>query len=333
MNKIIVSVVVLVIFSLSMVSCGSEKKQVALNENTVDSLYKAHPDSVPVIIFHGKKALEEYNYELALSDGAKAFRLDSTNVEARILYARALNNREKRNVSQILEAQRLFKYVVQRQPKNKEVLVEYAATFGQMGDFEKAFKIVNQALRLDKRYREAYVLKGSLYLKLNNRKLAKSSYETAIQQDPKFYEGYLFLGSLYEEDRDSICLQYYLTAVQLRPNSIDAKYALNYAYQHFNHQKDAKAGYREMIKMDPKFEESYFQLGWMKQFQENDLDSASYFYLEAIEVEPRFPEAWYNLGLCYKDKKDKSNALRCFSNALKYNPDFYIAKEEADKLK
>jgi phage terminase large subunit-like protein len=66
--------------------------------------------------------------------------------------------------------------------------VSLASTYTQQGDFEKSFQYINEALRIDKKYRDAYILKGTNYLTLGNRKLAKSSYETAIQQDTKFFE-------------------------------------------------------------------------------------------------------------------------------------------------
>lgn len=325
-------------------NCGGTDSKTQKNSTNIDSLIVMYPDSVPIIILHGNKMIERYDYDSALKDGAKAFRMDSTNTGARFLYARALNNRAQRTVSDVQLAQRHFKYVLKKEPKNLRAYIELAATFGQQGDYETSFRYINEALHIDKRYRDAYVLKGTNYLQLGNRKLAKSSYETAIQQDPDFFEAYLYLGTLYQEDGDQLCLEYYKTAVQLKPKSLDALYALAYAYQHFDHEDDALRIYREMVKIDPEYTPSYFQQGWIKYFKEakkaptpdmraQAIDSAMHFYHIALQKEPRYVEAWHNLGLCYVSKGDRSQALQAFSNALKYNPDFTPARDEAEKLR
>lgn len=316
-----------------LVSCNNENTANQSGNKNIDSLFALYPDSVPIIIAHGNKMIQRYDFNAALNDGAKAYRMDSMNIEARLLYAKALNNRAERTTTDVRLAQRHFKFILSKDNKNKVALVELAATYSQQGEYDKAFKLINECLRIDKRYREAYVLKGSIYLTIGNRDLAKSSYETAVQQDPKFFEAYLKLGSLYEEERDSLCIQYYLTAVDLKPSSIDGMYALAYAYQNFDHEDDAAQIYRNMARIQPEYAVSYFQLGWIKQFKKVDLDSALVFYKLALQKEPRYTEAWHNLGLCYKDKGDKTAALQSFGKALKYNPDFYISREEAEKLR
>lgn len=92
-----------------------------------------------------------------------------------------------------------------------------ANTYSLRHDFDNSFKYINRALKINPRYRNAYILKGSNYRLLGNSKLAISSYETAVQQDPAFYGGYLMLGALYEFEENPICIEYYTTASQLQP--------------------------------------------------------------------------------------------------------------------
>lgn len=317
--------------SVLLASCGEQTPATAVVTD-IDSLFKLYPDSVPVLVKHGNKLLERYDYDNALKDGAKAYRMDSNNVEARFLYANALNNRATRNLTDVGNAQRHFKYVLKKDPKNLKAHISLASTYSQQGDYEKSFKYINDALRIDKRYRDAYVMKGTNYLQLEKRDLAKSSYETAIQQDPNFYEAYLFLGTLYQQDLDPLCIEYFRSAAQLKPKSIDVLYALAYGLQNFNEEEEALSIYRKMTKMESTFTPSYFQQGWIKQFKQADLDSAMYFYEIALQKEPKYVEAWHNLGLCYKDKGKKTNALQCFAKAVKYNPDFFLARDEAAAL-
>ena len=285
-------------------------------KENLDSLLKLDPNNVDLLVKRGNKYLANYKFYDALTDGAKAYRLDSNNLEARFLYANALNNRAERSQVDIENAKQHFLYLIKRQPGNKKIYVSLASSYTQQGDFEKSFQYINEALRIDKKYRDAYILKGTNYLSLGNRKLAKSSYETAIQQDTKFFEGYLYLGYLYSEDNDPLAVEYFRTAATLRPKSTDALYGVAYNLQIHGKLEEALKAYRELL-----------------QFEQNEIDSAIYYYKSAIELQPKFVKGWHNLGLCYASLGRKPEALNAFSTALKYNPKFEISRTEANKLK
>ena len=175
--------------------------------------------------------------------------------------------------------------------------------------------------------RDAYVLKGTNYLHLQNMELAKSSYETAIQQDPDFFEAYLMLGSIYQSENNEICIEYYTTAAKLKPNNNDVLYAYAFANQVNNNIEEAKSTYRKMIRLDTTYSQALFQLGYIKQWKENDLDSAMYFYSNTIQTTPNYVEAWHNLGICYLEKGDKPKAQQAFRKALTFDPNFELSKE------
>jgi tetratricopeptide (TPR) repeat protein len=323
------------ILVLSLVSCGEKSSADAPKVTNIDSLVKLYPDSVDILIRHGNALLERYDYDNALKEGAKAYRLAPDNIDARFLYAMALNNRATRTASDVQSAQDHFLIVLKKRPRDTKALVALATTFTYQGQYDRSFEAANKALRIDKRYRDAYVLKGTNYLQLGKRDLAKSSYRTAIEQDPDFYEAYIYLGSLYQQDKDPLCIEYYKSAVQLKPNSMDALYALAYGYQDLGMEADAQRIYRRMIDREPTFTPSYFQQGYIKQFQQSppEIDSAIFFYQITLEKEPTYVEAWHNLGLCYVSMGDRSRALQSFSKALKYDPNFEKAREEAEKLR
>ena len=71
----------------------------------------------------------------------------------------------------------------------------------------------------------------------------------------------------------------------------------------------------------------------MKQFSEEDLDSAMFYYEKVMEIEPKHVETYHNVGLIYEERKDISNALLSYAKALKNNPDFELTKERVAILK
>jgi len=320
----------------SLTSCD-EPEQVVISEGPIDldSLIQAHPDSAALLIERGNNLFKLYELDLAMNDAAKAFRLDSNNLDARLLYAEVLNNRELRSVEDVDIAQRHYKEVIRKQPKNLKALVGLAATYGFQQDFEKSFQYINEALRINPKYRDAYVLKGTLYRQLGNMDLAKSSYETAIQQDPEFFEAYFFLGQIYQSENNPLCIEYFTTALDLRPHVLEVKYQLAYSNEVHNRLDEAAQLYREMASDTIEFyvARGLFHQGYIKHVYINNIDSAMYYYKSALQSEPRYVEAWYNLGLCYDLQGDKTNALKSFGKALTYNPDYEPARRESDRIR
>ncbi len=316
-------------------SCTETEVPKPEGPRNLDSLLSVYPDSIPLLLERGNLRFDAYEYDLAMNDAAKAFRLDSSDLTARLLYAEVLNNREHRTVEDVATAQRHYKVVIKKEPKNLRALVGLAATFAFQQDFEKTFQYVNEALRIDPRYRNAYVLKGSTYRQLGNLDLAISSYETAIQQDPDFFEAYFLLGQIYQSQNDPVCVEYFATALELRPDILEVKYQLAYSKQLHDQVEGAKSLYREMAHdtIDFYVARGLFHQGYIHQFIEGNIDSAMYFYKSALETEPRYVEAWHNLGLCHEEKGDKTKALQSFAKALKYDPNFELSRQEADRLR
>lgn len=329
------------ICSLSILfSCdGKPDKAFDPKTDNVDSLYTSYRKSgekmpMELLISHGNLMLDRYDYAAALQDGAEAYRREPENLKARLLYAQGLNNKPERTYADRVSAQKHFKFILKKEPKNLEVLVQLAASYAEMGDEENAFHYCNQALKIDKHYRDAYILKGKIYDAGGNLKFAISSFETAIQQDPDFYPAYLYLGELYQyEKNDPLALEYFISADQIEPRNIEIMYKLAYAYQTFGQDEKALEVYRKMEKLDKEFAVSTFQQGWIKQFHQNQIDSAMYFYDITLQNEPRYVEAWHNLGMIYEDnKKDKYEAIKCYKMALKYDKDFELSKTAITRL-
>jgi tetratricopeptide (TPR) repeat protein len=337
MNRIIICL--LGLYSFMIVSCGGPEETDAVNNTSenLDSLLLKSPNDINLLVKRGNELFKEYEYDLALNDAAKAYRIDSMNFDARLLYAEVLNNRETRTVEDVQIAQNHYKWVIKKDPKNLRGLVGLAATYNFQQDFENTFKYINTALRIDSKYRDAYVLKGTTYRQIGNMELAKSSYETAIQQDPKFFEAYFLLGAIYQAEENPLCIEYFTTALQLRPDILEVKYQLAYSKQIYGNLESAKELYREMAHDTVEFYVSrgLFHQGYIKQFvdKKQDIDSAMYFYKSALETEPRYVEAWHNIGMCHAQKGNKERALKSFSNALKYDPEFEMSRQAAEKLR
>lgn len=334
MNKFFIFTVISVVFAFTFSSCGGDDQPNAkkISQN-IDTLLMQNPDSVAILVKHGLFYYEKLDFYKAVPSATKAFRLDSSDLEVRMLYAEVLNNRPNRTLKDVITAQRNFNYVIEKEPRNTKALVGIASTFTMMQDFDRSFQYINEALKIDNKYRDAYILKGTNYLQNNNIKLAKSSYETATQQDPEFYQAYIALGDLYASEENEIAIQYYITAAELKPDDVGVLYKLAYARQSFGQFDEAQAVYREMFQKDETFAMSLFQQGFIKHIHKGEIDSAMIYYNQAVVIEPKFVEAWHNIGLCWEEKGNRAKALQSYSRALKINPDYTKSREAAEKLR
>ena len=304
----------------------SDTTNVEFKKNYVDALLK-----------RGNQKLKDFDMTIAFRDAATAFRLDSVNFDVRMLYADALSNKYPRSREDIMAARRHYDYLTQKNSKSTKAIVGLGSTFNleHESDFEKAISYADKALKIDKRYMDAYILKGSTYLKMGNMKLAKSSYETAIQQDNTFHLGYIMLGALYQSENDPICIQYFQSAAELKPTDAETLFSLAYAQQIFGQPEKAMLTYRKMIKLKQLTYQAQAlnQIGVIKQHNFNQLDSAIYYYNSATQSDSTLVEAWHNLGTCYESKKDLSSAMRAYGRALHFNPEFDLSRKRADVLK
>jgi len=341
MKHFIISISLLsLLFSYS--SCSEqEKKGQAKNEN-LDSLIAKDPNNVGLLVKRGNLMLDsfliKYNkkfFDIAKPDATKAFRLDSSRIDTRLLYADVLANDPERSVTDVSRSQYHYSFIIKQQPKNVKALVGLSSTYAYFADFQTAIQYVDQALKINSKYRDAYVMKGTIFLMQNNRKLAISSYETAVQQDPNFELAYLRLGQLYTEDEKyEVAIEKFRSAVAINPKQADAIYGVAYCDQMLEGYKEAETGYRKLMQVNNKYHLGWFNIGCMKQFHaENELDSAIIYYQMATDIQPEFVKAWHNIGLCYEDKKDRSRALQAYAKALKYNPNFELTKERVAALK
>jgi len=262
-----------------------------------------------------------------MPDIAKAFRLDSNNVEIRRVHAGYMIAS-----SRILAARKDYEYIIKKDPGNAESYLGMARTYAIENAYEKAFEFVDEALKRDKFLRDAYVLKGMMFRAQNKIDLAISSFQTAVEMDPGFYSGYVALGNLYEQKNDPLAFEYYQTALGIDSTGIDALYGKALYLQYHKRQDEAQVVYRKILGYDSSFALSHYNQGWIKLVLEKDYDSATFFFLKTVELEPQYADAWYNLGLSYSARKNKNKAIECFKNVLNINPEYKAAREELNRL-
>ena len=331
----------------------SSKKQDSLFLADLDTRLLANPNDVNLLVKRSNRLLkvflkttdEEYLYK-SKEDAAKAFRLDSNNYEARMAYTEALSRTPILNAQEIQNVYRHYTWLLNKK-KTPKAYVGLASYYTHTQNPEKGIEFADKALRLDVKYRDAYAIKSTLFLQMQKPSLAISSLETAVQQDNEFIIGYMQLANLYTiQKKYPIALERFKNVLVLNKNSTEALYGIAMSNQMLNNFKEAKTTYRTLLEKDPKHFLAYYNLGYIHQYHDQDIDSAMIYYTKSIDLFPEnvkliappllklhLTKANYHLGQCCEQKKDISRALLSYGKSLKYDPDFELSKSRVKELK
>ncbi|MBI1267906.1 MAG: tetratricopeptide repeat protein [Cryomorphaceae bacterium] len=193
-----------------------------------------------------------------------------------------------------------------------------------------AFDKINAALEVNEQLPFAYYMKGRIYKETGDTTLAASSYQTAIEVDPDYYDAYIEVALLYASAKSDLALEYYTTAIEIRPASVEARYnkaiyLQDTGFKDKTRYNSAFKLYDEILEIDPQnataaYNKGYIYLEFLQKY-----DSAGMAFTQAIEIYPGYFQAYYNRGLCYESLNKPQLALEDYSNALKLQPAFDAA--------
>jgi tetratricopeptide (TPR) repeat protein len=203
---------------------------------------------------------------------------------------------------------------------------------------DESIRLVNDVLKIDKNIAEAYLIKGMVYHYLGNYNLASSSYQTAIEVDPEYYDAYISMGMLKEKLLEKDALDYYNSAISIKPNSLEA-HRNKGLFLHFNEEyKTARESFKKVKNIDPSFEEAFYNIGntFLGEYNltqnEKLVDSAFYYYTYASKMNEKYVQAIHNIGVCYEIKGETDLARSYFKKAIDLDNNFSPSIEAMNSL-
>ena len=220
-----------------------------------------------------------------------------------------------------------YQHCLDINPENTACLLKSAEMNIHLKQYGLAVDQINSALRIDDQLDQGYYMKGRIYKETGDSSLAVSSYQTAIEVNPNFYEAYIEAGLLYSIAGSDLAMEYFNTAMDLRPKSVEAKYAAAYYLQQSG-LKDtsrftsAKLLYQEILEIDPNNAAAAFNQGFIElEYRLNYRKALAHFSL-AIELFPQYYQAYYNRGLCHESLDEVNLALADYDMALRLEPTY-----------
>lgn len=298
-----------------------------LKLDSLTALLEKDPDNTDLLNERAKVFLEVDQNNFALADVGRALLLDSSKATYYLtisdVYFRL--NKPGKCKNALLKAVRL-------QPDFTEPLYRLAQFELYLGNHQKCIDYANKMLRIDARDDRPFVVKGLCYKTLGDSAKAIQNYLEAVTENPDNYDAYVELGILHWAKKDPLAEGYLKSALEIRPEGLDALYALGMQYQGSDKLNEAMETYTRILQIDSTYVAAYYNMGYV-QYQFLQLyNEALVNFDKAVKTDPKYYQAVYMRGLCYEAKGDIARAKREYSYAIELNPNYDRAAEGLKRL-
>lgn len=334
--------ILFLVLAVSVISCAEGGEQ-GNRQSTKDStevpekaLSKAEEISIairerprnPDLYYQRAQAhVDEQMLLLAHDDINRALSLDSTNAvyhayKGEIMYL-------QRDPAAAVES---FNRSLELDPKNTDALLKMAEIKLLLRQYQECFDMANAALRVNDQLFMAYYIKGYAHYELGDSNLFVSSVQTALELNPDFFDGYTLLGSFYASLDSDFALDYYNSALDVRPDDPEALYGKAIYLQNNDRFEEAMELYEYMVSVDNENTLAWYNQGYIHLEVNNDPQAAIPFFEKSIALFPEYVDAIYNLGLCYERMGDVPTAKAHYQQALEIDPQYDLAAMGMDRL-
>ncbi|HQB69141.1 MAG TPA: tetratricopeptide repeat protein [Paludibacteraceae bacterium] len=243
---------------------------------------------------------------------------------------------------------------LKKDPKNLDLLVEYAVYLEQLNESEKAIEIYNRILDIEPYKSSAWFCLGLLHFNLEQYREALNAFDFNIAINPndtiawlqkghchfnleeyvpsiKAYKKYLtdypedsvvtaFLGECYENcEVYDLALTYFLQAAKLNPGNGDAWLGAAICMVETEEYHKGFEYIKKAIDANPDSAENYAVLGEILD-KNNLIEESKIAYLHSLELEQKQPETWKELGDLYMQSGEFEQAVPCYEKAFEQDP-------------
>ncbi|XP_069085717.1 protein O-mannosyl-transferase TMTC3 isoform X3 [Pleurodeles waltl] len=280
-------------------------------------------------------ALEnEKNYERALKFFIQATHVQPDDIGAHMNVGRTYKNlnRSKEAEDSYLIAKSLMpqiipgkKYAARVAPNHLNVYINLANLIrANESRLEEADQLYRQAISMRPDFKQAYISRGELLLKMNKPLKAKEAYLRALELDKLNADLWYNLAIVYIELKDPAeALKNFNHALELNPKHKLALFNSALLMQESGDSKlrpEAKKRLLSYVEEEPLDANGYFNLGMLAMDEKRDTE-AEMWMKKAIKLQAGFRSALFNLALLYSQTSQELMALPVLEELLRYYPD------------
>ncbi|MCJ8734461.1 hypothetical protein PDJAM_G00235700 [Pangasius djambal] len=280
-------------------------------------------------------ALENQNdYERALRYFLQATRVQPDDIGAHMNVGRTYKNlnRSKEAEEAYLVAKSLMpqvipgkKYATRVAPNHLNVYINLANLIrANDSRLEEADQLYRQAISMRPDFKQAYISRGELLLKMNKPSEAKDAYLRALELDRTNADLWYNLAIVNIEMKDpSEALRNFNRALDLNPRHKLALFNSALLMQESGEVKlrpEANRRFLSYVEEEPNDANGYFNLGMLAMDAEEN-EAAERWMRKAIALQPGFRSALFNLALLLAQGKRERDALAVLDELLHHHPE------------
>ena len=245
---------------------------------------------------------------------------DPSGLSALLVQAVALHE-----AGQLTDAERLYRRVLNDQPRNFDSLHLLGLIHHQRGEHSEAVRQIDIALTINCNVAAAHNSRGVALKALKRLDEAVASYDTAIAINPGYADAFSNRGLVLTElERFDEALASYRKAIALRQKFPEAFNNLGLVLAALRRFDEALASYDKAIALRSDYAEAFSNRGAalneLKRFEEAIACCA-----KAIALKPDFAEACYNRGNALYALKQLVAASASYDTAVALKPDYVEA--------
>lgn len=148
------------------------------------------------------------------------------------------------------EAKEVLEDILMDNPKNVDALYNLGMCFTELGEPEKSIKTLDQCIKEDSNYSNAYVALGYAYAKLNKFEDAKKYSFKALKLSPNNSYALRNLGGIFGKQHDnSKAIDYLKRAYEINPNDPNTVYGLGFIYKEIGDLVNADKYLKKVVEM------------------------------------------------------------------------------------
>ncbi|XP_071313290.1 protein O-mannosyl-transferase TMTC3 isoform X1 [Trachinotus anak] len=280
-------------------------------------------------------ALEnQNNYAKALQYFLQATRVQPDDIGAHMNVGRTYKNLNKSKEAEdaYLVAKSLMpqiipgkKYATRVAPNHLNVYINLANLIrANESRLEEADQLYRQAISMRPDFKQAYISRGELLLKMNKLTEARDAYLRALELDRTNPDLWYNLAIVNIEMKDpSEALKNFNHALELNPRHKLALFNSALLMQESGEPKfwpEANRRFLNYVEEEPDDANGYFNLG-MLAMDANENAAAERWMRKAIGLQAGFRSALFNLALLYSQSKREVDALPVLDELLRYHPE------------
>lgn len=242
-------------------------------------------------------------------------------------------NSEQVQIGEIIEQEdqelaKLEEFIIAN-PNSEKGYYNRANYYLNKGEYEKALKDINKALKVKPNDADINFLKGLTYVKLSKIDITQLEkaipfLERTIEIDSLHTDGNLELAYFYLAGKNYEPALALINRIIKKDKFLARPYYLKGMWYELQQKNSlAISSFQTAIERNPNFYEAYLALGSIYDKMDNPL--AIQYFSSALTIQPRSIEAWRLKGMSFYDHNQFEEAIACFDTILSIDSTFEVS--------